>query len=143
METKREESIEWHDRDNATVTIVDNKEFKGSTGKDKNKNLGTQETKSVLHATYDDFVAGLKIMEDKMLSNAKKLEVINNKLKALGKQKILTNEQHRLKKNLEILHKEQQRKELSEQGKPIMAEIESGNKAIEIREKHLKSRPSE
>ncbi len=138
MESVIDESIEWKDRENATITVVEKKNLK-----DGNRELGTMESKTVVNTTYKDLAAGLEVVKERLETNKKKVLDTQAKIEALGKLSPISSEMARIKKAIETLQKNTQILALKKQLEVPGEQIKVDEKMLVSRGQMFESRPAE
>jgi len=138
MKQELTESIEWKDRQNATMTVKTQRPLEVN-GKQK----GTTGTVMTMDVTIDDIEKGRMVLLDRIAKTNKKIETFENQQIELGKIPVRTSEMIRLEKNILAISIIKQNQKLINDINPLKEEVLEIQHNLKEREKCLNTRPKE
>lgn len=134
---KMEESMEWKDKDHGLMKVKTVREIKNNKG----EVIGTSEENFQAETRYSQILDGLKVVNERIEQNQRKLDAEKQKLESLGKVPSPTAELIRLRENLETLNKIDQKKQTESKINDLEEQLKNDNEFVVNRTKILDSRP--
>lgn len=131
------ETMEWKNKNEGIIHIIKENEIK-----DNNKVIGTKKEEMHIKTNIDDLKDGLALVQSRLDNNRKQLIDLETQMKD-SNPKALTQEQLRLKDNLDALHKSMEFEKLKNKAIPIKEMISNDELFIKNRQSVIDSQPHE